>query len=81
MFISIDKNGKLALREPDDFKRLHIEANNDVTREAINRALAPIASFDNDDFWIEIVHIAIHPRQMHFVTVSAGARRLKTKDA
>ncbi len=26
MFISIDKNGKLALHEPDDFKRLHIEA-------------------------------------------------------
>ena len=33
MFISIDKNGKLALREPDDFKRLHIEAGDDVTRE------------------------------------------------
>jgi len=25
-----------------------------VTREAINRALAPIASFDNDDFWIAV---------------------------
>jgi hypothetical protein len=54
MFISVDRNGKLALREPDDFKRLHIEANDDVTREAINRAFAPIASFDNDDFWIAV---------------------------
>ena len=54
MFISVDRNGKLALREPDDFKRLHIEANDDVTREEINRALAPIATFDNDDFWIDV---------------------------
>ena len=55
MFISIDKNGKLALREPDDFKRLHIEASDgDVTREQIDRALGSIATRDNDDFWIDV---------------------------
>jgi hypothetical protein len=53
MFISIDKDGKLALREPDDFKRLHIEAG-DMTREQVGRALEPIATADGDDFWIEI---------------------------
>ena len=54
MFISIDKNGKLALREPDDFKRLHIEAGDDVTREQIGRALEPIAAADGDNFWIDV---------------------------
>jgi hypothetical protein len=55
MFITIDKNGKLALREPDDFKRLHIEADDGATtREAINAALAPIATVDHDVFWIEV---------------------------
>jgi hypothetical protein len=54
MFISIEKDGKLALREPDDFKRLHIEASNDVTRDQIDRALGSIATRDNDDFWIEV---------------------------
>ena len=54
MFISIDKNGKLALHEPDDFKRLHIEAGEDVTREQIGRALEPIATAENDNFWIEV---------------------------
>ena len=54
MFISIDKNGKLALREPDDFKRLHIEAGDDVTREQTGRALEPIATADGDNFWIDV---------------------------
>ena len=55
MFISIDKDGKLALREPDDFKRLHIETSDgDVTREETDRALGSIATRDNDDFWIEV---------------------------
>jgi hypothetical protein len=53
MFISIDKNGKLALREPDDFKRLHIEAG-DMTREQVGSALASIATADGDNFWIEV---------------------------
>ena len=54
MFISIDKNGKLALREPDDFKRLHIEVGDDVTREQTGRALEPIATADGDNFWIDV---------------------------
>jgi len=55
MFISIDRDGKLALREPDDFKRLHVEASdNEVTRDEIDRALGSIATRDNDDFWIEV---------------------------
>jgi hypothetical protein len=55
MFISIDRDGKLALREPDDFKRLHVEASsNEVAREEIERALGSIATRDRDDFWIEI---------------------------
>ena len=54
MFISIDKNGKLALREPDDFRRLHIEAGDDVTREQVGRALEPIAAADGDNFWIDV---------------------------
>lgn len=55
MFISIDKDGKLALREPDDFKRLHIEmSDGEVTRDETDRALGSIATRDNDDFWIEV---------------------------
>jgi len=54
MFISIDKNGKLALREPDDFKRLHIEAGDDATRELVGRALESIAAADGDNFWIDV---------------------------
>ena len=56
MFISIDKNGKLALREPDDFKRLHIEAG-DVRREQVGRALEPIAAADGNDFWIDVAAV------------------------
>ena len=55
MFISIDRDGKLALREPDDFKRLHIEASDGgVTPDDIDRALGSIATRDSDDFWIEV---------------------------
>lgn len=53
MFIVVDKNG-IALSEPHDFKRLHIEAGDDMTREEINRALGSIATFDNDAFWIDV---------------------------
>jgi hypothetical protein len=53
MFISIDKNGRLALGEPDEFKRLHIEAGN-MTREQVGSALASIATADGDNFWIEV---------------------------
>lgn len=53
MFISVDKNGRLALCEPDDFKRLHIEAD-DMTREQVGSALASIARADGDNFWIEV---------------------------
>ena len=54
MFISVARNGKLTLHEPDDFKRLHVEASDDVSREKINPALAPIAEVDGDDFWVGV---------------------------
>jgi hypothetical protein len=55
MFISVARNGKLTLHEPDDFKRLHVEASDgDLSRETINAALAPIAQIDGDDFWVGV---------------------------
>jgi hypothetical protein len=55
MFISIARNGKLTLNEPDDFKRLHVEASDgDLSRETINAALAPIAQVDDDNFWVDV---------------------------
>jgi hypothetical protein len=58
MFISIARNGKLTLHEPDDFKRLHVEAtDSDLSRETMNAALAPIAEVDGDDFWVEVAAV------------------------
>jgi hypothetical protein len=58
MFISVSRNGRLALCEPDDFKRLHVEAGEgDTTREAIVAALAPIAQVDGDNFWIDVAEL------------------------
>ena len=55
MFISVARNGKLTLNEPDDFKHLHVEAiDGDLSRETINAALAPIAQVDGDNFWVEV---------------------------
>ena len=55
MFISVARNGKLTLNEPDDFKRLHVEASDgDLSRETINAALAPIAQVDDDNFWVGV---------------------------
>jgi hypothetical protein len=54
MFIRVEQDGKLALREPEDFKRLHIEAGGDMSRPQIEAALASIATIDNDSFWIEV---------------------------
>jgi len=52
MFIAIDESGP-ALREPHDFKRLHIEAN-DMTPEAVAAALASIATRDGDNYWLDV---------------------------
>jgi hypothetical protein len=55
MFISVARNGRLTLNEPDDFNRLHVEASDgDLSRETINAALAPIAQVDDDNFWIGV---------------------------
>jgi hypothetical protein len=55
MFISVARNGRLTLHEPDDFKRLHVEASDgDLSRETINAALASMAEVDGDNFWIGI---------------------------
>jgi hypothetical protein len=55
MFIVVSRNGRLALHEPDDFKKLHVEAEDGaMSRDAIAAALASIAQVDGDNFWIEV---------------------------
>jgi hypothetical protein len=55
MFISVGKNAKLTLCEPDDFKRLHVEAgDSEMPPGAVAAALAPIATRDGDDFWLGV---------------------------
>lgn len=55
MFISVSRNGRLALHEPDDFKRLHVEPEDrTMPRDEIDAALASIAQVDGDNFWIEV---------------------------
>ena len=67
MFISVARNGKLTLHEPDDFKRLHVEASDgDLSRETINAALAPIAASRRRQLLgrrrgLEIARAAIRP--------------------
>ena len=58
MFISIERDGSLALREPDDFKRLHIEtADSDMPLDKVRDALASIATFDQNNFWIDVTSL------------------------
>jgi hypothetical protein len=54
MFISVGRDGTLTLREPDDFKRFHAEADGDIAPDAIKNALGSIASFEGDDFWVDV---------------------------
>ena len=54
MFISVDRDGSLALREPDDFKRLHIEAADDMPLDTVRGALASIATFEENNFWVDV---------------------------
>ena len=55
MFISVGPDGKLALCEPDDFKRLHIEAADaDMPPGDVAGALTSIATRDGDNFWVGI---------------------------
>jgi hypothetical protein len=54
MFISVSRDGKLALREPDDFKRLHIEADRGMSIDEVSNALASIARREDNDFWLEV---------------------------
>ncbi len=54
MHIRVDTGGTLALIEPDNFKRFHIEvADQNLSRDALVAALAPIAAPDGADFWID----------------------------
>jgi hypothetical protein len=53
MFISVDKDGKLTLCEPHDFKRLHIETA-EMTPEDINGALGSVAIGDGENFWVGV---------------------------
>jgi hypothetical protein len=58
MFVSVSRNGRIALHEPDDFKKLHVEAEDGaMPRDAINVALASIAEVDGDNFWIEVAQL------------------------
>ena len=55
MFISVGRDAKFTLCEPDDFKRFHIEAaDSDMALDDIRGALGSVASFDGDNFWIGI---------------------------
>jgi hypothetical protein len=55
MFISIGNDGMVALHETDDFKRLHIEAaDGGMSPEMVRRALASAATFDDNNFWVDI---------------------------
>ena len=55
MFISVGKDATITLCEPDDFKRLHVEAaDRDMALDDIKGALGSIASFDEDNFWIGV---------------------------
>jgi hypothetical protein len=55
MFISVGKDAKFTLCEPDDFKRLHVEAaDSDMALEDIKGTLGSIAAFDDENFWIGV---------------------------
>jgi hypothetical protein len=55
MFISVGRDGTLTLREPDDFKRLHIEtADGEMPPDGVAAALASIATRDGDNFWLGV---------------------------
>src|SRR5437868_14949772 len=54
MFISIARDGRLALREVEDFKRLHIEPESTMSVEDATKALAPIAVRADSDFWVGV---------------------------
>jgi hypothetical protein len=55
MFIRVGTDAKFILCEPDDFKRLHVEAaDRDMALEDIKGTLGSIASFDDDNFWIDV---------------------------
>jgi hypothetical protein len=54
MFISIARDGKLTLSEPDDFKRLHIAAERGMSVDDAAKALASIARREDDNFWLGV---------------------------
>jgi hypothetical protein len=54
MFIRLGNDRNVALREPHDFKRLHIEASDGMSRSEIDAAMAPIAAADGDNFWLNV---------------------------
>jgi hypothetical protein len=55
MFVSVGRDGKLTLCEPDDFKRLHIEAaDRDMPPSNVTDALASVATRDDNNFWVGV---------------------------
>jgi hypothetical protein len=54
MFIRLGRDRNVALHEPHDFKRLHIEASDGMTRDEIGAAMASIATADGDNFWLSV---------------------------
>ena len=54
MFIRVDQQGSVTLHEPDDFKRLHAEAADGLSVDDVRRALASIATFEENNFWVDV---------------------------
>jgi hypothetical protein len=55
MFISVGQDGTLTLCEPDDFKRLHVEAaGGEMSADDVAAALAPVATREGDNFWLGV---------------------------
>jgi hypothetical protein len=55
MIIRVGADGALELRQADDFKGFHIEAESaNSDRTSLIAAIAPIGRSDGADFWIDI---------------------------
>ena len=59
MFISVARDGRLALSEAEDFKRLHIETESAMSIEDATKALARIAVRADNDFWVGIEDLKV----------------------
>ena len=60
MFISVGRDGKLTLHEPEDFKRLHVETTEgDMSLDDVRGALASIATFEENNLWIGVEQLKV----------------------